>query len=287
MKKKIITVVEWNLNFAGQDSSVPPFVAKYIEGNDVVVLTEVKANENLVNMIEALGYDFIVSDDQGKNSNQIIIMAKKEYRLKAIRTIVDIDEKLAPDFLHGAIDIGKKKVNIIGVRVKTSGYADRFVQVKKMMAYLSTVEGSIICVGDFNSGQIRGLEDSNYADVAALYKYRNRSEELSELRHYNFHLIRNLIGSRFILKETMGEDNSWGLSEKEGGIAYGLGKRVKNDQIFYSSDIEGISSYYSWSHVRDNEKEYLKMLRKNYKRPGNKINHGYPDHARLTAKLVV
>lgn len=35
-------------------------------------------------MIETLGYDYIVSYDQGKFSNQIVIMAKKKYKLKRI-----------------------------------------------------------------------------------------------------------------------------------------------------------------------------------------------------------
>lgn len=288
MKRESIKVLEWNLNFGSYDSAVPAFfVTKYIKGHDVVVLTEVRANKDLISMIEALGYDYIVSDDQGKFLNQIIIMARRKYKLrKIVGAIVDIDEKSTPDFLHGIIEVGKKKVNIIGVRIKTSDYADRFIQAKLMKEYLSTVEGSTICTGDFNSGQIRGLDEADYSDVKTLYKYRNRSKELSDLRYYNFHLIKDLIGENFILKEIMGEDNSWGLVENDGNIIYGFGRRVKNDLLFYSSDIEGESSY-SWKHVRQNEQEYIDMIIKNCRRRGNKIEHGYPDHARLVAELAV
>lgn len=288
MKRQIIKVLEWNLNFGSYDSVVPAFlVTEYIKGYDVVVLTEVRANKNLISMIEALEYDYIVSDDQGKFSNQIIIMAKRKYKIKKIMgVIIDTEEKLAPDFLHGIIEVRNKKVNILGVRIKTSDYTGRFIQVKQMKMYLSTVEGSIICTGDFNSGQIRGIDVADYSDVKTLYKYRNGSKELSDLRYYNFHLIKDLLGEKFILKEIMGEDNSWGLVENDGNIIYGIGKRVKNDLLFYSSDIEGESSY-SWKHVRQNEQKYVDMIIKNYRRRGNKIEHGYPDHARLVAELAI
>lgn len=288
MQDNNIKVLEWNLNFGSYDDVIPAgFIGEYINGYDVVILTEVRANNALINMIETLGYDYIVSDDQGKFSNQIVIMAKKKYKLKRIAgELISTNGELEPDFLHGIIKVGKKKINLLGVRIKTSGYAERFIQAKLIRAYISSIEGSIICAGDFNSGQIRGLEDSDYSDVEVLYKYRSRSKELSDLRFYNFHLIKDLIGGQFVLKETMGEDNSWGLSEKEGNLVYGFGKRLKNDLLFYSNDIEGNSSY-SWKHVRQNDKEYLDMITKNCKRLGNKVEHGYPDHARLVAELAV
>lgn len=288
MQEKNITVLEWNLNFGSYDDVVPAgFIGEYIKDFDVVILTEVRANNALINMIETLGYDYIVSDDQGKFSNQIVIMAKKKYKLKRIAgELISTNGELGPDFLHGIIKVGKKKINLLGVRIKASGYTERFMQAKLISTYISSIEGSIICAGDFNSGQIRGLEDSDYSDVEVLYKYRSRGKELSNLRFYNFHLIKELIGGHFILKETMGEDNSWGLSEKDGQLVYGLGKRVKNDLLFYSSDIEGNSSY-SWKHVRQNRQVYLDMITKNCKRCGNKVEHGYPDHARLVSELAV
>ena len=291
MQRNIVKVLEWNLNFGSYDSVVPAcFVADYIKGYDVVVLTEVKANKELISMIEALKYDYIISDDQGGFSNQVVIMANRKYKLKRIvGELTNADGKVSPDFLHGIIKVGNKKVNIVGVRVKvkTSNNEDRFMQAKLLRNYISIIEGPIICTGDFNSGQIRGIDESDYSDVKTLYKYRSRSKELSDLRFYNFHLIKDLIGERFILKETMGEDNSWGLSEKDGHLFYGLGNRVKNDLLFYSSDLKGISSSYSWDHVRQNEQKYIDMIIKNRRRRGNKVEHGYPDHARLVAELEV
>lgn len=280
-------LLEWNLNFGSYDVVPAGFIGEYIKGFDVVILTEVRVNNALINMIESLGYDYIVSDDQGEFLNQIVIMAKKKYNLKRINgALRSTNEKLEPDFIHGIIVVGKKKINILGVRIKTSSYGERFIQAKLVKEYIFTIEGSIICAGDFNSGQIRGLENADYSDVESLYQYRSRSKKLSELRYYNFHLIKDLIGERFILKETMGEDNSWGISEKEGNLVYGFGKRVKNDLLFYSSDIKGNSNY-SWKHVRQNRQKYMEMITKNFERRGNKIDHGYPDHARLVAELAV
>lgn len=288
MQENTIKVLEWNLNFGSYDDVVPAgFIGEYIKGFDVVILTEVRANNALINMIETWGYDYIVSDDQGKFSNQIVIMAKEKYKLKRITgELVRTNGELGPDFLHGIIKVGKKKINLLGVRIKTSSYVERFIQAKLVSDYISTIKGSIICGGDWNSGQIRGLEDSDYSDVEGLYKYCSRSSTLSELRFYNFHLIKNLLGEEFVLKETMGEDNSWGLATNEGNIVYGFGKRLKNDLLFYSKDIEGDSNY-SWEHVRQHKEKYLDMITKNYKRRGNKVEHGYPDHARLVANLAV
>lgn len=283
----MLKVLEWNLNFGSYDVVPAGFTSEYIKDFDVVILTEVKESNALINMIKSLGYDYIISDDQGEFTNQIVIMAKKNYKLKRINgSLRSTNEEFEPDFIHGIIAVGKKKINILGIRIKTSGYGERFIQAKLIKEYIYTIEGSIICAGDFNSGQIRGLENVDYSDVELLYQYRNRGKELSELRLYNFHLIKKLFGERFILKETMGEDNSWGLSEKEGDLVYGFGKRVKNDLLFYSRDIKGNSNY-SWKHVRQNRQKYREMITKNSKRSGNKINHGYPDHARLVAELTV
>lgn len=286
MRRDVIKLLEWNLNYASYESVVPAnFIEEYIKGHDIVVLTEVRANKVLISMIEQLEYDYIVSDDQGELSNQIIIMAKRKYKLKKIAGAI-IDKRIVPDFLHGIVEVGDKKVNVLGVRIKTSDYTDRFIQVKQIKTYLVNVDGPVIATGDFNCGQIRGEDEADYSDVQILYKYRNRSRELSDLRYYNFHLIKDLLGENFILKETMGEDNSWGLVEKDGNIIYGLSSRLKNDLLFYSNDIEG-ETRYSWKHVRQNEQKYVDMLIKNCKRGGNKIEHGYPDHARLVAELVV
>lgn len=119
------------------------------------------------------------------------------------------------------------------------------------------------------------------------YKY-TKKKKLSGLRFYNFHMIKEIFLEKAHLIEPKGEDNSWGLLERNGKILLGYsGARVKNDLLLYSKDLNLVSSLYSWDHVRDNEQIYLNMLFKNSKRQGNKIERGYPDHARLIAEFEV
>ena len=289
-KTTIIRALEWNLNYATCDSARPaPFVSKYVEGCDFAVLSEVRENESLHNMINGLvgDYDAVFSDDQGKYSNQIAIIARKDFGLTKIKGSLASD--VNPDFLHCRIVVNGKIINIVGFRVKIGGgtpWTDRFEQIKTLKSYLDNFANEkVIVLGDANCGQIRGSSEDDYSAVRSLYQYR-RNKELSDLRYYNWHMIKEELGDRYVLKEIMGEDNSWGLAEKDGSLLYGLGTRVKNDILFYSKGMEG-NSEYSWDHVRENENEYLNMFAKNNHKRGNKIEHGYPDHVRLLFNLYV
>lgn len=64
-------------------------------------------------------------------------------------------------------------------------------------------------------------------------------------------------------------------------LSYGL---IKNDQII-TKNICLKDSYYDWGYVRDNEWMYKDMLYNNRYKKGNKIEHGYPDHAILNAVI--
>ena len=64
-------------------------------------------------------------------------------------------------------------------------------------------------------------------------------------------------------------------------LTYG---QIKNDQII-TKNIRLKDANYDWGYVRDNEWVYEAMLYKNRYNRGNKINHGYPDHAILNATI--
>ena len=76
-----------------------------------------------------------------------------------------------------------------------------------------------------------------------------------------------------------------GLNEKNDKIEFGYGC-VKNDLIFWFIDIKGEAEY-SWDFARNNEEQYKTMLKTNRNKKGNKITHGYPDHAILRARITV
>ena len=288
MVKDRLKVMEWNLNFGGSDDVIPAnFVKDYLIKCGIIVFTEVRANKKLLEIGSALKYDVISSDNQGEEySNQIVIMAPKSYKLQKIQG--RLEKSVAPDFLHGIITIGENKVNIIGVRVKTfKDYKDRFEQLMALKEYGQNIEGPIICTGDFNSGQIRGESDATYDEVKSLYEYKKNGER-SDLCFYNFHMIKEAFRGKLNLVEIMGEDNSWGLIENNEKLLFGYPKaRVKNDLLLYSEDVEIVETHYSWQHVRDKELTYLDMLKQNRNKRCNKINHGYPDHARLIAEFEI
>ena len=287
-QNNVINVLEWNLNFGSYDEAEPAkFIGNYIRRSDVAILTEVRANKALTGMITDLGYDYIVSDDLGEYTNQVVIAARPEYGLKKISgRLIGAEE--GPDFLHGSIIVADERVNIIGMRVRVSGYPERYEQVKRAKNYISSVMGYVICGGDFNNGQIRGDEDAKYSEVDELYLFRGKTQSLSDLRFYNFHLIRDLLSEKLVLNEPIGEYSSWGLCAGKNGLIYGWGNRIKNDLLFHSRDIKNVSkNRYSWEHVRRNKKRYLEMIRKNASRHGNRIDHGYPDHARLISELLI
>ena len=288
MKKNNLKIMEWNLNYGSSDLAVPPkFVSDYIIDNDVTVLTEVRGNDAMEDMVAGLNCDHFVSDDQGEYSNQIIILAKKKFGLRRITgNLEQNNRKPIPDFLHCTIDAEGKTINILGVRVKITDYADRLKQIKCVRKYAYSLEGPVLILGDFNNGQIRGDADADYAKTRSLYQKMNGTNRPSDLRFYNFHLIKDIMKERFTLKETQGEDNSWGLNLYNDQIIYGFGSRIKNDLAIHSSDME-LSSDYSWDYVRNNEQEYIDMMIRNHGRNGNKIDHGYPDHARLMVQVAI
>ena len=286
MENDILKIMEWNLNFASSDDVKPAsFIRDYLIEDYINVFTEVRANEGLQEIGNELDYDSILSDDTEESSNQIVIMAPKAYNLQEVQGA--LGKSPAPDFLHGIITVDQKKVNIIGTRIRVLDYKERFKQLQALNEYIENINGAVVCMGDFNSGQIRGDEKASYNEVKSLYEY-TKEKKLSDLRFYNFHIIKEIFLEKAHLIEPKGEDNSWGLLERNGKILPGYpGARVKNDLLLYSKDLNLVSSFYSWKHVRDNEQIYLDMLFKNSKRQGNKIEHGYPDHARLIAELEV
>lgn len=83
------------------------------------------------------------------------------------------------------------------------------------------------------------------------------------------------------MKEIIGEESSWGLSLYNDVLSYG---KIKNDQII-TKNICLKDSCYDWGYVRDHESMYEDMLYINRFKKGNKVEHGYPDHAILNVSI--
>lgn len=291
MKK--LEILNWNLNFGADEATHPaPFISDYISGFDVIVFDEVVLNDDLESLIHQAGYYNIFSSmrDFKKNSNQIVIATKKQLNGTLVRDALPCNTELneaLPNFLQVQIEVENSFYNIIGVRILSEIKEKQFRQCDKLVSFIKSQQDMIdntIIVGDFNCGQLKGDASITYEKVKGKYQYTS-SGEISQLSFYNFHIIKELFAENFVLQETYGEQKSWGISLYQNAINYG-GAKIKNDLVIHSKSLE-VTSNYSWDYVRNNYKLYLGMLEQNEHRIGNKIEHGFPDHAILTACLLL
>lgn len=286
-----LSIKEWNVNFGGDKyAEICPFANKYIEGTDIIIFTEVIDNDSIKKMMKKLNCEYIkYTSENRKNEwyNQVIILLKKELHDSLKIRYVDIDEKKwrkddLPDICHIEINLGGKVANVIGTRVRIHNgedgdYKNRCKQFEKLVSYIKKLE-KVIVLGDFNNGMIKADSDIDYDDVKEKYELRWNNEK-NPLRFYNFHKMKKILGNAYKFDEITGEDSSWGISLYDDNFSYG---RIKNDQII-SKNINLKSTSYNWDFIRDNKLTYECMLYNNLYKKGNKINHGYPDHAILNA----
>lgn len=294
-----IKIKEWNVNFGSdKDAEICEFAKEYINDTDIIVFTEVIDNDSIKDLLDKLDSEYIKYASkirEVKQYNQIVIAVKTELIPCSKIRQVDIDEKKwdinsLPDICHLEIITSEGKLkNVIGTRVRIDGgsnadYKDRRVQFENLVRYIEELE-NVIVLGDFNNGMLKADSDKDYDSVKDKYEKRwdkkKKKDVENPLRFYNFHLMKHILGENYILKEITGEESSWGLSLYNDVLSYGL---IKNDQII-TKNICLKDSYYDWGYVRDNEWMYKDMLYNNRYKRGNKIEHGYPDHAILNALI--
>lgn len=298
-----LNIMEWNMNFgANKSANICSFAKEYIKKEDIIILTEVVKNNSIDELLEKLDFEYVTFASEPSDSewyNQIIIAVRTELQEKLIINKVEIDKKKwsfneLPDILHITFETCEGRLfNIIGTRVRIDifnndedDYKNRYNQFKKLVEYLQPLE-NVLVMGDFNNGMIKAESDSEYLDVKKKYELRWDKTEKKYvkclLRFYNFHLMKSILGAGYVLDEVMGEDSSWGLTIYNDELSYGL---IKNDQII-KKNIQLVECCYDWKFVRDNEQVYYDMLYRNRYKKGNKINHGYPDHAILKAVVNI
>lgn len=298
-----LNIMEWNVNFgANKSANICFFANKYIKNADIIILTEVVQNGSIDELLEKIDVEYVTFTSKPCDSewyNQIIIAVRAELKSRLKINKVEIDEKKwslneLPDILHITIETYEGCLfNIIGTRVRIDifntdedDYKNRCAQFKKLVEYLHTLE-NVLVMGDFNNGMIKAESECAYLDVQNKYEFRwdktKKKYVKSLLRFYNFHMMKDILGDGYVLDEVVGEDSSWGLSIYNGELSYGL---IKNDQII-NKNIQLVECCYDWKFVHDNEQVYYDMLYSNRYKKGNKINHGYPDHAILKAVVNI
>lgn len=292
-----LNIVEWNLNFgADKRSRVASFLKNYLKNVDIIIFTEVIYNQSIINLLGELedGYMPYCSKTYSDGwHNQVIILVKKsiediEIELKEKdESIWNLEE--LPDIVHLCISYKTKTYQLIGARIKTNSnitnendYKHRYSQFCNLTKYMSQMD-NVILLGDFNNGMIKTDSTLSYEEVKTKYEYtwKEGKRIKSLLRFYNFHLMKKELGDSYILEEIYGEDSSWGLRIVDNQLSYGI---IKNDQII-TKQVEVLEAYYDWTFVKEHEIEYLTMLENNRLKKGNKIRHGYPDHAQLLVKI--
>jgi len=134
---------------------------------------------------------------------------------------------------------------------------------------------------------IKADSSLSYTEVKDKYEYAwdkiEKKKVKNPLRFYNYHLIKEMLGEKYVMNELEGEDSSWGISLYNNQISYG---KIKNDQLIYKN-INSFASRYDWSFLREHKSEYVDMLYKNRYKKGNAIKHGYPDHAILYTTISI
>lgn len=292
-----LNLVEWNLNFGSdKQADVAPFVKEHLHQADILVFTETiceRENTAFWNELEKQ-YELFVSENIANNSygNKIVVAIKRDLQGLEIKQVYMSEEVKDlngfPDIIHLTITYRNQKHHLLGVRIRIGGetadddYKSRYNQFEKLVNHMASLE-NVILVGDFNNGMIKADSTISYEAAKKYYEYAydNGKRIKNPLRFYNFHLMKEKLGEGYSFTETFGEESSWGLRLFNGILNFG---QIKNDQII-AKNIHIKEKKYSWGFVRSNSCTYSDMLEKNAFKRGNKILHGYPDHAQLLATI--
>lgn len=296
------------INANGQSNKnaiLQPFIADEIinKNPDVFVSVEFVKGKNWLEFIYSFPqYNIITSPNT--TGNGVLIGIKKEIQLtNIIEKIPAVSTYYSPDFLQVGIKCNGQNLNIIGTRIKTlnvkkeiwdDDYKYRRKQFENLTNYLSDIQNNTIVLGDFNNSFIRGDQTKiyTYEEIQKLYK-RNKKGETLATRHFNYHLMKNMLGGQYVL-HTPKKGSSWGLQLKNGKLTYGY---IKNDHLITNKDNIKVNNIcYNWDYIKKNQnKSYIKNIyfNENFKSKDKENNNtlwppnGYPDHAMLLAEIEI
>ncbi len=293
--KNILKVKEWNWRGAaatGWDNGyriMPWMVNEVIEENpDVISINEFVVSD---------GWDYfrnkLIENDYcwfmtyTTYENGILIALKKgtfdiksRNDISVTKQIKDKYDADSPDFLAITVKYREHPLTIIGTRIKalinSNNYDEDFKYRKRqfelLVDYISTVEGRLVVMGDFNNGHIFNEFDKKY-----LYKNCAR-------QYYNYQMIWRTLED--VLKLS--------LSTPERGGKYGdkysiVTMDYKSNKTYYTKEDHLISRGFNTSKC-----DYIWDFVKQENGYGNKGEYDYkgnikfvPDHAILFTELVV
>lgn len=163
-----IKFLEWNLHaMGGNGYEIPIFISDYINKVDIFVLVEFCMEKGWDIFKKGLKeFDLYCSPYVSNGYNQVCIGIRKNinYELLAVvpKDVADIN---TPEFLQVDIGIEKKKVSIIGTRIKIQN-TTQSQQFDHLKRHLKKID-SFLCLGDFNvaNKKLSGI----FSSVANVY----------------------------------------------------------------------------------------------------------------------
>lgn len=164
-------ILEWNVNQRANHintEDIPPFIAQALWGEDpdFFVLTECYKVKHLSSFIESMNqYDLFISDNSCHHQNEIVIGVRKSFPNASVVSSMESGvENQNPNFLHVAVEVDGRILNIMGVRIRVPRNAScsvesqtyRLNQLDLLLDHIDSMEEPTILVGDFNNYR-RGL----------------------------------------------------------------------------------------------------------------------------------
>ena len=220
-----LKISEINMNCKAQDRELAGFLFDKLQGEDIIIFTEIVTGTKVVNFLNQFNNDFrLYASHKNKNGNQVVIAVKKKISVLTQMEFCSGMEK-HPDFLQLTVEIEGKEYYIIGVRILAcDDYTDRLPYFACFNYYLQTLKGD----------------------------YKNKDNFC-----YNYRLIEILLGNNFKMI-TPKDKCSWGLQYDGEKFKYGY---VADDHLILSRHLnEKVKIDYDWSFADENKNIYCKKI---------------------------
>lgn len=241
-------LLEWNIHKMTNKIPVKDFVCKRIleldNKADIICLVEYIDDNKIRNRLKD---EYWINESISESGNKILIAISKLISSKKPQVVRETEETGCYNFLHVkcVIDELEKELSIIGIRMLSPMDASK--QTPPLNKYLKTIEGSFVCVGDFN---IKEYRMGHWFDLTN-YKIETLQKSNDKIENFSYIYI-----------------------DKQSKIVSSYGAV---DHVLGSSDLE-ISSKYKWDFLSDDDiypqKDDIKINRTVWD-----IKPAYPDHA--------
>ncbi|MDF2821177.1 MAG: hypothetical protein K0R15_1618 [Clostridiales bacterium] len=294
-------ILAWNINqrSSSRIEDIPPFVAEQIllEDPEIFVISEFcKTTESCLKIshfYKILSEKYIIHMNSEKNTddNKIMIGVNKTIVDKDFERVIRVDDEFDnssfnngcyPNYLHVNVSLGNKVLSIIGVRIRVgkgdvNDYLFRKIQIQNLLSHLQDRKlESVILLGDFNNGRIKGDITKTYSEARELYHFNDKRQKSVLFDTYNYHILKDDFTNSNYEISTPTQDNQFSYFDKFTGFGYKL------DHIF-SKGLTVSEPTYSWDYIHcihdcDCDKATYHI---NYC-----PTPPYPDHAILIADII-